>query len=129
MRRPRIRHSGNAVSTLAAFEMQCITVELVNSAGEVQTLQAQVGRSLMQAAVAAGVQDIAADCGGSLSCATCHVFVDAAWSARLPPPSTDEEAMLDMTGVPRQPHSRLSCQIALVPALHGMRVHLPPSQY
>jgi ferredoxin, 2Fe-2S len=109
--------------------MQYITLELVTIDGLTHTLQAAVGRSLMQAAVAAGVQDIAADCGGCLSCATCHVFIDADWAPRLPAPSVDEHAMLDMTGVPRQPHSRLSCQIALVPALHGLRVHLPPSQY
>ena len=93
------------------------------------TLQAQPGQSLMQAAVDANVPDIQADCGGLLTCATCHVMVDAAWIDKVGAPSTDEQAMLDFTAVARTPHSRLSCQIALTPALDGLRVELPASQY
>jgi len=96
---------------------------------QVQTVQTSTGRSLMDAASSADVQGIAADCGGLLTCATCHVMVDAAWIEKVGAPSTDEQAMLDFTAVARTTHSRLSCQIALTLALDGLRVELPASQY
>jgi 2Fe-2S ferredoxin len=83
----------------------------------------------MRAADGAGVAEIAADCGGCLNCATCHVIVDAAWADRLPAPSADEQAMLEMTAEPRSPTSRLSCQIGLDDALDGLAVRLPATQY
>jgi ferredoxin, 2Fe-2S len=106
-----------------------ITVHLQDADGKPRDISGRVGRSLMQAAVDAGIDGIAADCGGSLTCATCHVIVDAAWLAQLPPRSDDEDAMLEMTAHPRQPGSRLSCQIRLVEALDGLRATLPPTQY
>ena len=109
--------------------MKTITVHLQAADGSLQTLQARVGRSLMQEAVSAGVEAIAADCGGSLTCATCHVFVGAEWAARLPAPTADEWSMLEMTAAPREPGSRLSCQITLASTLDGLRVRLPASQY
>jgi 2Fe-2S ferredoxin len=87
------------------------------------------GESLMQAAVAAGVDGIAADCGGLLTCATCHVVVPEPWRSTLPPMTDDERAMLEFTATPHSEGSRLSCQIVLSPALDGMMVELPKSQY
>jgi 2Fe-2S ferredoxin len=109
--------------------MTTIAVHLVESNGTRHTLAAAVAQSLMRAAVAAGVDGIKADCGGMMTCATCHVYVDDAWSARLPAPSHDEEAMLEMTAAPRRPTSRLSCQIALAADLDGLTVTLPDTQY
>ena len=109
--------------------MKTITVHLQAADGGVQTLQARVGRSLMQEAVNAGVEAIAADCGGSLTCATCHVIVAAEWASRLPTPSADERSMLEMTATPCEPGSRLSCQIGLDPTLDGLQVRLPATQY
>ena len=109
--------------------MKTITVHLQPASGAPHTVQGRVGRSLMKAAVDAGIDGIAADCGGSLSCATCHVIVEPAWAARLPPPSADEQAMLEMTAVPCEPGSRLSCQIELSPTLDGVCVRLPATQY
>jgi ferredoxin, 2Fe-2S len=106
-----------------------ITIHLRAHDGAVRDLQAGTGQSLMRAAVRAGVDAIAADCGGCLTCATCHVYVDAAWFARLPPPDADEAAMLEMTAAERRPTSRLSCQIELAPALDGLSVELPERQY
>lgn len=83
----------------------------------------------MQAATHAGVDAIAADCGGSLICATCHVYVDAAWTDKLPAPSADELAMLEMTAAERTAHSRLSCQIVLTAQLDGLCIALPATQY
>ena len=92
-------------------------------------ISSKTGRSLMQAAQAAGVDGIAADCGGSLTCATCHVLVREPWASQLPPASADEIAMLEFTALLRQPNSRLSCQIQLTDALDGLTVDLPASQY
>ena len=87
------------------------------------------GQSLMKAAIDAQVPGIDADCGGTLTCATCHVMIDAPWSALLPPPVPDETDMLDFAASAVQPGSRLSCQVMLTPGLDGLVVHLPPTQY
>jgi 2Fe-2S ferredoxin len=87
------------------------------------------GESLMQAAVAAGVDGIAADCGGLLTCATCHVVVPEPWRSALPPVAAEENTMLGFSDTTRCEGSRLSCQIVLSPALDGMMVELPKSQY
>ena len=60
------------------------------------------GQSLMRAATAHGVEEIAADCGVCLSCATCHVYVIEVWHARLPPPRPDETSMLEMTAADKE---------------------------
>jgi len=91
--------------------------------------EAPDGVSLMAAATGAGVPGIAAECGGQLRCATCHVIVDAAWAGRLPPPSADELAMLDLTAAEREPGSRLACQIRLDATLQGLSVRVPDRQY
>jgi ferredoxin, 2Fe-2S len=104
-------------------------VTLIKPDGCSIDLDARPGRTLMRAAVDAGVDGIAADCGGSLTCATCHVVVAAEWADRLPPPSADEQDMLEMTASERRPTSRLSCQIVLDPGLDGLVVTLPLTQY
>jgi len=97
--------------------------------GEQMGFEAPTGLSLMQAATGFGVPGIVGECGGSLRCATCHVIVDPAWAARLPPASADESAMLELTAVERQPGSRLACQIALDDGLQGLVVQVPDRQY
>jgi ferredoxin, 2Fe-2S len=106
-----------------------VTIHLRAPDGAMHTLHAKCGQSLMLAAVQEGVDAIAADCGGCLTCATCHVYVDASWGPRLPPAGADETAMLDLTAAERRPTSRLSCQIELTPALDGLVVELPERQY
>jgi 2Fe-2S ferredoxin len=106
-----------------------LRITFVDESGRETTIDARPGDSLMHAAVGAGIDGIAADCGGCLSCATCHVYVDDNALARLAPPSKDEDAMLEMTASPRRPNSRLSCQIVLDESLDGLRVTLPASQY
>jgi ferredoxin, 2Fe-2S len=106
-----------------------ITLHFIAADGNTQTVSGKPGHSLMQAAEKAKVAGIAADCGGSLTCATCHVTVAPEWAERLPKAGNDEQAMLEFTAVPREPNSRLSCQIALTPELDGLVVHLPATQY
>jgi ferredoxin, 2Fe-2S len=106
-----------------------ITLHFTAADGNTRTIAGKPGQSLMQAAEKASLPGIAADCGGSLTCATCHVKVAPEWAARLPPPGNDEQAMLEFTACPREDSSRLSCQIQLTPELDGLVVHLPASQY
>ncbi|GAC1340067.1 MAG: ferredoxin family 2Fe-2S iron-sulfur cluster binding protein [Acetobacteraceae bacterium] len=98
-------------------------LEVIDAAGRTHSLRGAPGDSVMQLARAAGLP-VLGDCNGSLACATCHVIVDPAWAARLPPPNDEEEAMLD-TVFDLKPTSRLGCQILLGPALDGIRVTLP----
>ena len=106
-----------------------IEIHLIAHDGAQRTIQARVGQSLMRAAVDAGEEGIAADCGGCLNCATCHVIVDAGWADRVGPLLDDEGYMLEMTAAPQQPTSRLSCQIPLDETLDGLVVQLPDKQY
>lgn len=92
-------------------------------------VQAPSGTSLMKAALAGHIDGVAADCGGTLTCATCHVMVREPWLSRLSPMHPDEDSMLDYAASPRQPNSRLACQIQLTDALQGMQVDLPATQY
>lgn len=106
------------------------TLHFLSPTGAVPiSLQAKDGQSVMEAAVAAGIDAIAADCGGLLTCATCHVYVPPDWAAKLPPPGADELGMLAFTAAPRRENSRLSCQIVMSPALDGLTVELPERQY
>ena len=70
---------------------------------------------------------VAAICGGMCSCATCHVYVDAAWLERLPEPMSDERELL-MELSHYEDNSRLSCQIDFTPALDGLRVTIAPDE-
>lgn len=108
---------------------ETITVHFVEPDGRVHDAQGKVGRSLMLAAVDAGIDGIKADCGGLMSCATCHVIVVPGWIDRLPPLTSDEDAMLEMTASPREAASRLACQIELDAGLAGLTVGLPETQY
>ena len=93
------------------------------------SIEAKTGQSLMKAAVGANIEGVAADCGGTLTCATCHVMVREPWLSQLPAMSDDEDGMLDFAACARQANSRLSCQITLTEAMDGMQVDLPASQY
>lgn len=109
--------------------MNTIPVTLVTADGTRHDIAGRVGKSLMDAAVAAGIEAIVAECGGTCTCATCHVFVDPAFAGLLPPPDADERAMLEMTAEPATSASRLSCQITLGPEVAGLVVHVPARQY
>lgn len=85
------------------------------------------GESVMQLGVRSGVTGIVAQCGGNLSCATCHVMVDPASAALFPAPAPDEDEMLDCTAVDRTDRSRLSCQLLLT-AGQEVVVELPDTQ-
>ena len=107
-----------------------ITVHLIPDGGQAPLdLQCKSGQSLMQAAVSANVKGIEGECGGMMTCGTCHVYVHEPYASRLPPRSADEDSMLEFTASPRRANSRLSCQIQLTDVLDGLTVDLPASQY
>jgi len=83
------------------------------------------GTNLMQAGVDNLVERIDGECGGCLSCATCHVYVDDAWRTRAGEADDMEDAMLDAVEAPRTEASRLSCQITATDALDGIVLHVP----
>lgn len=102
-------------------------VTFIQHKGQSQTFEAPTGASVMQVAVRHQTPGIDAECGGACSCATCHVYVDEAWRAKLPPPSPVESAMLDFVEE-LQAGSRLGCQIKLDETLDGLVVRLPRRQ-
>lgn len=93
--------------------------------GRAMTHDVRGGTSLMQGATLNGIAGIVGECGGSLSCATCHVVVDPAWADRAGAVGDFETEMLDVTEAERQPASRLSCQIRMRPELDGIVLHVP----
>lgn len=103
-------------------------VTYVDYDGAERVLDVPVGTSVMQAAIANGIDGIVAECGGSMMCATCHVYVDESQHDRLPPMSSIENDMLECTRAERRPNSRLSCQLVATPEFDGLIVHLPEAQ-
>ena len=93
--------------------------------GQTITADVREGQNLMEAAVAHNVPRVIGECGGSLSCATCHVYVSPDWAAKTGTPGEFEDAMLDVAEAERQDTSRLSCQIKMTAALDGITLIVP----
>jgi len=95
--------------------------------GKSHSIDVQNGLTVMEGAVQNNVPGIDADCGGSMACATCHVYVKEGWFNKLPKKEDGEEDMLDMAFEPKQ-FSRLSCQLTVTDELDGLTVQLPSKQ-
>ena len=107
--------------------MRGIKVVMIQGDGVERVIDnAPLGVSLMEVAKAQGIDGIYGDCGGSCSCATCHVYVDADWQQRVGAPDEVEVATLDMVSDIQRSNSRLSCQILLREELDGLRVTVAP---
>lgn len=102
-------------------------VTFTDVTGDSRTVDATPGDSVMETAVRNGVPGIVAECGGSLSCATCHVFVEPDEFAALPPMEDMEDEMLYGAAVDRQDTSRLSCQIRVTEDM-DLHVTTPETQ-
>jgi 2Fe-2S ferredoxin len=98
---------------------------VVDRAGTEKMVEATAGLSVMENIRDNGFDELLALCGGSCSCATCHVIVDEDWSAQVGGPNADEDDLLDSSDH-RGPTSRLSCQIEMTQALDGLRVTIAP---
>ncbi|RCK21760.1 2Fe-2S iron-sulfur cluster-binding protein [Thalassospira lucentensis] len=101
------------------------TLTFIQPDGSEKSVAATEGRSLMEIAQGAGVAGIVAECGGSAACATCHVVLPQDVFDRLGPPEEHEEDMLDFADAPREPCSRLSCQVNVTSDMDGMTVRVP----
>lgn len=92
--------------------------------GEVREVEGTVGESVMRAATRAGIAGIVGECGGELSCATCHVVIRSGHADAFPPPSRDEDELLDVLDE-REDESRLSCQLKLTDQVDGLIFDVP----
>ena len=90
-------------------------------------VDAELGESVMQTAIANDVPGIIAECGGSCICSTCHVLVAAEWATTVGSPGDDEEFTLEVAPE-RGEHSRLSCQIPVTAECDGLILHVPSTQ-
>ena len=104
-----------------------VKITYVDSEGSARTVEAEEGSTVMENAVRNAIPGIEAECGGACACATCHVYVDEAWTELVGPPEPMEEDMLDFAFEVR-PSSRLSCQIRVRPELDGLIVRTPKDQ-
>ncbi len=102
-------------------------INVTNRAGKTESINGKVGNTLMEILRDAG-QDVEAICGGCCSCATCHVFIDDAWTAKMPPRSEDETELVEQTNAFKPANSRLSCQIKFTDAMDGLAVTVAPAE-
>ena len=91
------------------------------------TIDVQNGLTVMEGAIQNDIPGIDAYCGGGMSCATCHVYVNDEWLDKLPEKEDGEEDMLDMAFEPKK-NSRLSCQLIVSDKLDGLVVNIPSKQ-
>lgn len=103
-------------------------VAYVTAGGDETVIDLKGGVSVQEGAIQNGIDGIDADCGGGMSCATCHVFVGSEWLDKVGPPSKHEAEML--SALPDSTESsRLSCQIVMNEELDGLVVHMPIEQH
>ena len=102
-------------------------ITYIEHGGKSHTIEVANGLSVMEGAVQNNIPGIDADCGGSMACATCHVYVKEDWFDKLPKKEDGEEDMLDMAFEPNK-NSRLSCQLMVSDQLDGLIVNLPEKQ-
>ena len=98
--------------------------------GEKHTVEGTAGDSLMDPLRSADLVD--ATCGGSCSCATCHVYLDDKSFALLPAAGEEENEVIEFVDVKEaasrvrmekvEDTSRLACQIQLTEEMDGMVV-------
>ncbi len=103
-------------------------ITFVEQDGTEHAHEGDVGMTVMEVAIKNSVPGIDADCGGACACATCHVYVDRAWTEKVGKPADMEEDMLDFA-FEVQESSRLSCQIKVTDELDGLKLKLPTQQF
>ena len=95
--------------------------------GKSKTIEVESGLTVMEGAIQNDISGIDADCGGSMACATCHVYVEEKWFDKIPKTEEAEEDMIDMAYEPKK-NSRLSCQLIVSDELDGLIVTTPAKQ-
>ena len=102
-------------------------ITYIESSGKSHTVDVKNGLTVMEGAIQNDIPGIDADCGGGMSCATCHVYIKENWFDKLPKKEDGEDDMLDMAFEPNK-FSRLSCQIIVSDELEGLVINLPAKQ-
>tara|TARA_E500000178_G_scaffold305731_1_gene317423 strand:+ start:515 stop:835 length:321 start_codon:yes stop_codon:yes gene_type:complete len=102
-------------------------ITYIENNGKEHTIDVQNGLTVMEGAIQNDIPGIDADCGGSMACATCHVYVKDDWYDKLDEKSEGEDDMIDQAYDPKK-NSRLSCQIIVSDKIEGLIVHLPEKQ-
>ena len=95
--------------------------------GKSKTIEVENGLTVMEGAIQNDIPGIDADCGGSMACATCHVYVEEKWLSKLPQAEEAEVDMIDMAYEPKK-NSRLSCQLIVTDELDGLKGTTPSQQ-
>ena len=95
--------------------------------GNSKTIEVEKGLTVMEGAIQNDIPGIDADCGGSMACSTCHVYVEEKWFDKLPKAEDAEVDMIDMAYDPKK-NSRLSCQLIVTNELDGLIVTTPEKQ-
>ena len=95
--------------------------------GNSKTIEVENGLTVMEGAIQNNIPGIDADCGGSMACATCHVYVEEKWLNKIQKAEEAEEDMIDMAFEPKK-NSRLSCQLIITEELDGLEVTTPEKQ-
>jgi len=95
--------------------------------GECIQVEAEIGCSIMHAALVNGIDGILGECGGGGVCGTCHAYIEAAFADKVPPMGANEDDLLEFAG-DRRDDSRLCCQLTMTEELDGVTVRLPVSQ-
>ncbi|MDB9706106.1 2Fe-2S iron-sulfur cluster-binding protein [Pelagibacteraceae bacterium] len=102
-------------------------ITYIDNQGNSKTIEVENGLTVMEGAVQNNIPGIDADCGGSMACATCHVYVEEKWLDKLPKADDGEIDMIDMAVEPKK-NSRLSCQLIVSDELNGLIVTTPAKQ-
>lgn len=105
-----------------------VNITFVQPDGTQKAVTADAGLSLMRAALDNGIAGMMGDCGGELSCATCHAYLDPAYLEKAGSPGEEEREMLECAAAEVRATSRLACQVTLTEALDGMTVVMPEKQ-
>ncbi len=103
-------------------------IKYIEHSGTEHEIDVPNGLTVMEGAIKNKVPGIDADCGGACACATCHVYVDESWAAKIPQKEDGEEDMLDFAFEVKE-SSRLSCQITVDDTLDGLIVSIPEKQF
>ena len=102
-------------------------ITFIDKSGNSKTIDVENGLSVMEGAIQNNIPGIDADCGGSMACATCHVYVEETWLDKIPKAEEAEVDMIDMAFEPKK-NSRLSCQLIVSDELNGLIVTTPEKQ-
>ena len=102
-------------------------ITYIDKSGNKNSVNVESGLTVMEGAIQNNIPGIDADCGGSMACSTCHVYVEEMWFNKIPKAEDAEIDTIDMAYEPKK-SSRLSCQIIVKDDLDGLVVTTPEKQ-